>query len=154
MTYESNEKDQKIVQFDTGSPSELEASMRAWEAGTLPLSAWTHAAHVGMAAYYAWNHEREETYHRARQGIHNYAKCQGIVQGPDSGYHETLTRFWCEVVWKYVHEGRFATCDEAARAAMQHFGETRYYLRYYSFDVLKNRDARQRWMEPDLQPIG
>ena len=37
----------------------LEEFVDAWERGTLPKKSWTHGAHVGVAAYFAYEYPAE-----------------------------------------------------------------------------------------------
>ncbi len=76
----------------------------------------------------------------------------GTPNSPDRGYHETLTRFWCALVEEAV-AGQTTRLD-AARHAVAVYGEARNATdRYYSFDVLKSRQARQEWIAPDVRPL-
>lgn len=122
----------------------------AWEAGTLPRSAWTHAAHVAVVAAYAFDRPEEPVFHKMKQGILHYAACVGIVNDEDQGYHETLTRFWSALVSDFVRDRKFASRMDAARGAVAEFGERRdCYRDHYTFDVAKDRRARREWVPPD-----
>lgn len=122
----------------------------AWEAGMLPRSAWTHAAHVAVVAAYAFDRPEEPVFHKMKQGILHYAACVGIVNDEDHGYHETLTRFWSALVSDFVRERKLSSRLEAARGAVAEFGPRRdCYLDYYTFDVAKDRRARREWVPPD-----
>ncbi len=121
-----------------------------WEAGTLPPSAWTHAAHVAVCAWYAAHPASEPLLDRMRRGIRNYNAAVGTVDGPDRGYHETLTRFWCEVI-----DGSIRERDLGMREVIARFGaDRRYHERFYSFDVVRSRDARAAWVPPDRELEG
>src|SRR5438552_11304240 len=76
----------------------IETLVRQWRECTLPKSAWTHAAHVAVAAYFAFDLGPEELFSNMKRGIIQINESYGGVNGPDSGYHETLTRFWSMVV--------------------------------------------------------
>jgi hypothetical protein len=125
-----------------------------WEACALPASAWTHSAHVAVAAYYACEHPAEECYRRMKSGILRFNGCTGVVNTPDRGYHETLTRFWSKAIADFVSQsvGSDATSSRLAmaRAAVKEFDDRQCWRRYYSFDVLRSREARREWIPPDL----
>lgn len=127
----------------------------AWEEGVLPRAEWTHAAHITVAAWYVYG-EGVAALARIRAGIHHYNAAVGIVSTPDYGYHETITRFWVERLAVFFHnEGPFADRDAAVAAAVARFGQKRnWYGDYWSFDVIQSREARARWVPPDIQPIG
>ena len=135
------------------SQAALEEFIAAWRLGTLPKRCWTHAAHVGVGAYFAFDYAHDETFAILREGIRHYNTCVGTANTEDSGYHETLTGFWAREVGKLVRGEGFTSKLEAARAAVARFGEDKYRFRlFYSFDVVGNRRARREWTEPDLNP--
>jgi len=135
------------------SESELEKFVTAWRCGTLPKPCWTHAAHVGVAAYFAFEHDEERTFAILREGIRHYNTCVGTANTDHSGYHETLTGFWAREVGKLVRTGSFGSRLDAVRAAIAAFGDDRYRFRlFYSFDVVGSVRARREWIEPDLDP--
>jgi len=133
------------------SPAFLEQFLDSWEAGTLPKPQWTHAAHVAVGACYTVRFGASALEH-TRAGIRRYNEAVGTVNGPDSGYHETLTRFWSLVLAKAlvgVDDPWSTACKAVAL-----FGEERsLHTSYYSFDVVRSTHARQTWVPPDLQPI-
>lgn len=121
----------------------------AWEEGLLAKTDWTHAAHVAVAAAFAVRFG-DGAFERMKDGILHFNKAVGTVDGKSSGYHETLTQLWSTVVGKVTEE--FSDPWEAARKAVEMLGEARdlHHL-YYSFDVVKDADARGRWVPPDLE---
>ena len=132
----------------------LEGFVAAWRSGTLPKSNWTHAAHVAVAAYFAWKYDGVETIAILHEGIRHYNTCVGTANTEDSGYHETLTRFWADEVGKLVRGGAYPSQLEAVRAAVVAFGADKYRFRlFYSFDVVNSRRARREWIAPDLSPL-
>src|SRR6266478_8682625 len=77
-----------------GSESELQQFVDAWKAGRLPKAEWTHAAHVAMAAYFAFDHAADATFAIMKAGILQHNTSVGTPNTEDNGYHETLTTFW------------------------------------------------------------
>lgn len=137
----------------TASEAALDDFFERWRAGTLPKAAWTHAAHVAMAAYIAFNHREEEAFELTKKGILHHNQCVGTPNTDTSGYHETLTRFWCATVGGFVRSGRFGSRFEAVRAAVERFGADRdRHTVFYSTDVVGNAKARREWIPPDREP--
>ena len=131
----------------------LQGFVRDWEAGVLPHRCWTHTAHVAIAAYYNFAYPQEEAFRRTKMGIVHYNTCVGTPNTEDSGYHETLTRFWSEVVGEFVRARRFDSQFEAVRESVELLGEDRDRHRlYYTFDVVRDRRARREWVPPDRTP--
>ena len=132
------------------SESELQRFVDAWKAGRLPKAEWTHAAHVAMAAYFAFDHAPEATFAIMKAGILHHNTSVGTPNTEDNGYHETLTRFWAGEIGAFVRSGRFPLRLEAVRAAVAEFGGDRERFRlFYSFDVVRDRRARRGWAAGD-----
>jgi Arc/MetJ-type ribon-helix-helix transcriptional regulator len=126
-----------------------------WTRGSLPKSSWTHGAHVGVAAYFAFDHPEVATFSLMKAGILHFNTCVGTPNTGDSGYHETLTRFWSATISEFIRAGRFASRFEAVRETVRRFGEERdRHKLFYSFDVVRDRRARQEWVEPDRKPFS
>ncbi len=127
----------------------LDEFVAAWEAGTLPGVQWTHAAHVAVGAYYTIRYPGKAL-ERLKNGIIRYNDADGTKNSDTSGYHETLTRFWANVLARFLNEGTDPW--KAACEAVERFGEDRDLHRlYYSFDVVRNSKARKTWIPPDLE---
>jgi hypothetical protein len=135
------------------SETELQRFIETWKAGQLPKAAWTHAAHVGTAAYFAFDHALEATFAIMKAGILHHNTSVGTPNTDDNGYHETLTRFWAGEIGEFVRCGHFASRLEAIRAAVSVYGANRdRYKSFYSFDVVRDRRARREWIAPDRKP--
>ena len=88
-----------------------------------------------------------------RERIPLYNVAVGGENTADSGYHETLTILWCQIVAEFLAPQQFATPLAAVCAATSEFGDDkkRHEL-YYTFDVVRDRLARRQWVPPDKQP--
>jgi hypothetical protein len=132
----------------------LQVFVETWKAGELPKIEWTHAAHVAVAAYFAFDHASDATFAIMKAGILHHNTSVGTPNTEDNGYHETLTRFWSTEIGNFVRTGRFASRWEAARAAVSVFGSDRARFRlFYSFDVVRDRRARREWVPPDRASV-
>jgi len=124
-----------------------------WRTHRLPKEKWTHAAHVSMCAYVAFDRTFEETLDFMREGISSYNEAVGGKNTDTGGYHETLTHLWVRAIRDYLAERSPGTREEAVRMAVERFGEDRkLHERYYSFDIVNDRQARREWIPPDRQP--
>ena len=136
------------------SETELQRFVDAWKAGRLPKAEWTHAAHVAMAAYSAFDHAVDATFAIMKAGILHHNTSVGTPNTEDNGYHETLTRFWAGEIGAFVRSGRSPLRLEAVRAAVAEFGGDRERFRlFYSFDVVRDRRARREWVAPDREQV-
>ena len=130
------------------SSETLAAFLADFAAGRIPRAEWNHAAHL---AYAAATIQQGGGIDEIRAGILSYNAIQGIESTPDSGYHETLTRFWSDRLAALVAAlGRGATPLDAARAAVAAFARRgRLFDAYYSYDLLASREARALYLAPD-----
>jgi hypothetical protein len=134
------------------SPRTLAEFVAAWEACTLTKADWTHAAHVAVGSCYVVRHP-STAFERMKGGVIRHNEAVGTVNSDTSGYHETLTRLWIDVLAKFAGSHGFTDPWIAASAAVRKFGEIRDLHRlYYSFDVLRSVEARRSWIPPDLTP--
>lgn len=129
------------------SPDAFAAFIATWERGDLPRAAWTHAAHVAVGACYAVRHGAGAFAH-TRTGILRHNEAVGTPNTDTSGYHETLTRFWVDVLATLT-----AGIDDEWRAAclaVERFGTRRdYHVQFYGVDVVRSVEARRTWQPPD-----
>ena len=131
------------------SPHTLEDFVGNWERGTLDRSQWTHAAHVAVAARYAYLLAPEDAFEAMRSGILHFNASVGTSNTDSSGYHETLTRFWCQTIGDFVRRGNFAAVHTAVCRAVEEYGNQRDLHRtFYDYDVVADPRARKEWVRP------
>ena len=125
------------------SPADI---VTAFHQRSLPEPDWTHEAHLIVCRHTLHVMTPPEAVPFLRQAIRSYNEAVGIPNTDDSGYHETLTRY-------YV--GAVATVDgprlddlyaapECSRTAP---------FRHWSRAVLFSTAARRGWLDPDLEPL-
>jgi hypothetical protein len=111
--------------------------LRRFEAGELGASEFPHERHIRVAWLLARRDAREVAFERLASGI------RGIVAraGRAGAFHLTMTRAWFELI---------AGIDDLdAHPELLDRGLLR---RYYSAEMLAA--GRERWVEPDLQPLA
>ena len=133
------------------SDESLADFIERFERGTWPKPLWTHSAHLAVATWYLYSLPVAEATERVRDGIRSYNEAVGTRNTEDSGYHETLTLFWLGIVSdRLSRDDRPARILDAVRLVVAEFGARRdLYRDYYSFDVVKSREARAKWVPPD-----
>jgi hypothetical protein len=131
----------------------LATFLARFEDGSWPIAEWRHKHHLAVAACYLAE-GNAVAMDRLRSNIKRYNVSQGGENTEDRGYHETITRFWVEVVSRYVaslQAGLQAGLPmvEIARLVVAKFESRRDLFReYYDFDVVKSREARAAWIPP------
>jgi hypothetical protein len=135
------------------SDEDLHNFVAQWEVLTLPKVQWSHAAHVAVCTFYTARFGPDEALRRMQQGIPVYNAAVGGQNTEDSGYHETLTCLWAQIIRDALAGGEFPTPFAAVEAMVQRFGEQhKLHEAYYSYDVVASRQARREWVAPDKAP--
>jgi len=106
------------------------AFIRAFERGQIAAADFHHADHLRLAlAYLAESASIDEASARMAAGLRAFARNAGKEQK----YHHTLTVVWVRLVARLL--------------------DKQLPLVYYSSERLFSADARERWVEPDKQPL-
>jgi hypothetical protein len=121
----------------------------------VPHAEWTHQAHLTVGLCHIDRHGADSALPLLRQRIRRLNDSNGVANTPDSGYHETITAAYVQIL-----DGFLRTCasglplaDRVKRLLECAIAEREYLLRFYSRDVLMSSRARQNWVEPDLAPL-
>ena len=126
----------------------LNALIAGFENGTWPKAQWTHSAHLALGACYIV--DGSSALGPVARTIPRYNVSQGGENTEDSGYHETLTCFWHDVIRDFI-----ATLPAGldrlaiAREVVTEFAPRRdLFQQYYDFDIVNSREARAKWIPP------
>jgi len=122
------------------------AFLAAFEAGT--LEPFRHRDHIRMAWLYLARAPQEQAAQDVIAGIRGFA----LAKGTTGLYHETLTRFWIHLVTQ--HRAQRACADSLA-FLQAHPGllDKTLVERHYSPASLATAAAKERWLDPDRQPL-
>lgn len=128
--------------------------MREFIARTLPKSEWTHQAHLRVGLWHALRYPDAAALALLRRRISAYNEATGVANTAQSGYHETITRFYVHVIRVFVRSVKpDDPIDELAHALIEQWGDKNMPLRHYSPQRLFSAEARRGWIEPDLAPL-
>ncbi|MCF4968294.1 hypothetical protein [Nostoc sp. CMAA1605] len=121
---------------------------------TLPCSHWDHHAHLTVALWYLTHYPQAEAIHLIREGIKKYNKSLNIPTTNNRGYHETMTLFWLYLVNRYLKQIHINTrLLTMTNQLIHHYGNKDLIFDYYSKELIRSGNARQNWVNPDLQKI-
>jgi hypothetical protein len=133
---------------------ETDCTVREFIARTLPKNAWTHQAHLRVGLWHALRYPDAAALELLRERISAYNEATGVPNTAQSGYHETITRFYLQVIRVFVRSADpSAPLDELAHALIDQWGDKNLLLRHYSSPRLFSVEARRAWIEPDLVPL-
>jgi hypothetical protein len=123
-------------------------------ARTLPKSEWTHLAHLRVGLWHVLHYPDIAALELLRERIRAYNEATGVANTVQSGYHETITRFYVYVIRIFMRSADpNSPIDELAAALIGQWGDKNLPLRHYSPHRLFSAEARQAWIEPDLAPL-
>jgi RimJ/RimL family protein N-acetyltransferase len=144
-----------ITDRDRSAAAALEELVRRFQACELPRPEWTHAAHLSVGLWHVSRFGADDAMTRLRSGIRRLNESNGVVNSLSSGYHETIT--WAYVQLLAAFAARHSDAPVAERVARLLSGplaERRALLTFYSRDRLESAEARRGLVEPDLGPLG
>lgn len=129
------------------------AFLAAFEAASIPLSEWNHAAHLRVAYTYLRRHPLPEAIDRMRAGIQAYNRVHQVPDAIDRGYHETMTQAFMRVLDAMLRVHGAGDTAEAFFAVQPQL-TSRYLLRlYYSRGRIMSAEAKHNFVLPDLAPF-
>ena len=136
------------------SSNEVRSLVAGFEACTLPLSAWTHRAHVTVASWYLLHYPVTEATERMRSGIQRFNSIAGTTGNPEGGYHETITLVWLHLVrWRLGQTSATDLPEARVQQVVEWLGDKRLPFEFYSRERLMSAEARAGWVEPDLRRL-
>ncbi|CAN5207432.1 hypothetical protein BH10PLA2_BH10PLA2_10880 [soil metagenome] len=121
---------------------------------TLPKAQWTHQAHLKVGLWTLLQFPAEDSLNRLRHGIRTYNEAIGGTNTATSGYHETITAFYVQVIDRFLASvDRTRSPDELADELIKLYGDKELPLQYWSKEKLMSSEARLAWVEPDRCPL-
>ena len=130
----------------------LEELFHAFAKAAIPPRLWNHRTHLLVSIVVLSRMSEEDGLAWLRRGIQRYNRIHGIEDGPNGGYHETLTRFWSAMVAGSLRMLGYLTTVEKTFAILQAFTKE-LPLTYYSPDLLYSDFARTDWCLPNRKPL-
>ena len=130
------------------SDAEIEALVCAFEGGTLPKAEWTHQVHLKISIAVIRNYPRGEATFRVKDRI----KAHNARHGNTTGYHETITLAWVDVVARFLAEHDHGQpLSLLADRLIETCGDKNHLLVYYTAGILKSEVARRTLVPPDVR---
>ena len=122
--------------------------IRAFEATTLPVGQFDHAAHVRAGWWYVQHYSIGEAIDRFSQSLKAFA----AANGANRKYHETVTIAWMLVIAERVHQSRELDWAAFAERYPELFATPSLLAQYYSSERLGSEQARVGFVMPDAAP--
>ena len=115
----------------------------------LPKDAFTHEAHLLIGFWHCYHHTNYEAIYLLRTRIILFTQSVGAVNTLKSGYHETLTRFWVEIINQFLEErGREQDFTKLVNEFLESdWSKMDLPLKYYDKDTLFSAVARATFVK-------
>jgi len=107
-----------------------------------------HRDHLPVAVVYLYASDLEAAMDRMRASLKRFATHHGVT----GLYHETLTRFWLLQVEQRLD--RSLCLRDSVRSIQEQLNDKNLAFEYYSRERIDSREARDKWMEPDVKPLA
>ncbi len=132
---------------------EITEVVRTFEDASISRDAWKHAEHLTVALHYLNLYDIEEATSKMRDGIFKLLGAFEVDLSKEMPYHETLTVFWMRTVADFNYSKNGASFVDQANELVESYDKD-YPLRFYSREYLFSDEARERFLEGDLQKIA
>lgn len=129
--------------------------VNGFENGTLPKEKWTHEAHFVMALWYTYHRPLQQARKLIKEGIKNYNLSVGGKNTDDSGYHETITELYIQIIVQYQlsFTNNYDFDFLLEQLFDQEFLNKEFPFKYYTKEWLLSKKARKQWVEPDRKDL-
>ena len=127
--------------------------LQRFEDQSLPREFWNHRAHLKVAYLFLRLAPFETALEKLRKAIKAYNAVQGILDTPTSGYHETMTQAWLQLVHVTLHQFGPAESAGAFLDAQSQLTQKRILLLFFSRDRIMSAEAKHAFVPPDLAPL-
>jgi hypothetical protein len=128
------------------SDSEIRDVVEKFESCSFPLQEFTHARHLTVACWYLCTTQPDQALARMRAGLQRF-----IVHHGREGYHETITRFWMELLGEFLRSlpGEISTVEKINHT-VEAYSDKDTLFQYYTREFVMSEAARREWVEPDV----
>ena len=121
------------------------------ESCAFPVADFDHPAHIRLAYVYLSDNTTDQAVIRVRDTLTGLLRYVGI--DPAEKYHETLTEAWVLAVHHFMNKTDSATSADEFIEKNPMLLDTRIMMTHYSAEVLFSDEARQAFIQPNLDPI-
>ncbi len=134
---------------------DLENLVLRFIASTIPREEWTHLTHLAVGLWHVGHYGTAESLIRLRNGIRRLNDNHGTINSSSSGYHETITRAYVQLLAEFNERCTPSSLlpERAASMFKSKLAQKDALLKFYSHATLMSEKARSEWVEPDIAPI-
>ena len=144
-----------LNQSSAESVPDLEHLVARFIASTLPREEWTHEAHLAVGLWHVDRYGAGEALTRLRSGIRHLNDSHGTINSASSGYHETITRAYVQLLAEFneLSAAQMPLPERVSNLLTTKLAQKDALLTFYSRTTLMSEQARAEWVEPDIAPM-
>ncbi|GFS23900.1 actinorhodin polyketide dimerase [Elysia marginata] len=121
-----------------------------FETCEFPVSDFEHQSHLRLAYIYLIDNTIETAIPMMRESLNRFIQHNGVSA---SKYHETLTQAWLLAVHHFMQKTERAESSLSFIDQNPEMLDTDIMLTHYTPDVLFSEEARQTFIQPDIETI-
>lgn len=143
------------MDFFYADANDIDTLIEGFNAKTLPKEQWTHAAHLTGAVWYLRKYNFEQALQQIRIAITTYNIAVGGQNTATSGYYETMTVFWMQVVDFFVRTHQAFDLRECCNALLASpLAERTLPFYFYEKDTILSQQARAAFVPADKLAVN
>lgn len=144
-----------LKQSSAESVPDLESLAARFIASTLPREEWTHLTHLAVGLWHVDCYGAGEALTRLRSGIRKLNDSHGTINSVSSGYHETITRAYVQLLAEFDQRcpAEMPLAERVTSLLNSKLAHKDMLLTFYSHATLMSEKARAGWVEPDIAPL-
>jgi len=140
---------ERVMEVLHPAEPDLQAIVEQFERCSFKLEEFTHARHLTVATCYLTRFAFDEALARMRIGLQRF-----IAHHGKQGYHETITRFWMELISRYLTAvPQDLPIAESVNDVIARYGTKDILFEYYTRERVMSEIARREWVEADLKSL-
>jgi hypothetical protein len=124
---------------------------RLVESCEFPVAEFDHRAHIRLAYIYLVENNTEQSVDLMRDALTDLLKHAGI--DPSGKYHETITEAWILATNHFIRNTENSQSAEEFIDKNAIMLDSKIMMTHYSAEVLFSNEARNGFVEPNLDPI-
>jgi len=129
---------------------DIQVMVERFERCEIKLEEFAHASHLTVAAWYLIHFDVCEALVHTRAGLQRFIAHHGRQR-----YHETITRFWMELIGNYLNEvSEDVSLIDRVNRVITRFGSKDILFEYYTRERVMSVTAKSEWVEPDVKPLS
>lgn len=130
-------------------PSDDQAFMKALLDEYGALGRFSHREHLHMA----WSYVQRDGMPKGAEQAVAFIRHVAARHGGADKYHETVTRFWVYAMALAIAAAPRSDDFEQLLANNPHLTDKHLPAQYWTDELLRSREAKAVWVEPDIAPL-